>query len=95
MTGRARFERFFNRRGFLRDAGERIEFTQDADNWLSLTVGCDERGWHSGDAALDFEALLLGVIGKRFGGFVLAQRCFRKGPDLVAQLGQLGFVFFN
>src|SRR5262245_3713187 len=95
VAWRACFERLLDRRGFLRDAGQRVEFTEDADDRAPLPVGRNEGRRHSGDATLDFEAFTLGVTAERLRRLALAQRGFGEGPDLVAEFDHFRLAHFD
>ena len=65
MPGGTIMDRGAGRRRGLRQARQRIELTEYADNGFSLAVARDERCRHAGNAALDVEPLLLGVVGEQ------------------------------
>ena len=49
--------RFFLGISGLRDAGERVEFADDADDRMAAAVAGNEAGGHPGHAGFDGEAL--------------------------------------
>lgn len=58
MTRRAFFQHFTAGPGVLRQAGQRVVFTQNTDYGLALTKSCHKSGGDSSHAFLDFETFL-------------------------------------
>lgn len=62
MAGSTLYDWRLDRRGLLRETGQSIVFTHDADDWLAGTITGSEGSRHAGYAAADLKALGLGVI---------------------------------
>ena len=67
---------------------QRIILGQDANDWLTTTIGCDEGGIEAGDAALDLEAVLLEFVGQCRHRLVLLECDLRVGVHPLGDLNQ-------
>ena len=68
--------------GFLGYAGQRVEFTHDADDRLAAAPLRDEGGRHPRKVGLDRESVAFQFLLQDAGALVLLEAEFRSLPDL-------------
>src|SRR5688572_26372823 len=93
VTGLTWLQSFFNGRSFLRETRQRVVLAEYAYDGTALAVSSSESRRHSCDAALNFEPLTLGIIGKQPRRPSLAQRGLGERPHLIAEIRKLGSMF--
>ncbi len=92
VARRPGLERLLGRLGALRDPGEGVVLTENADDRMAFAIGRDEGGGQSGHAPVDREALGFEIVLEEGGGPGLPEPGFGKGPDLIGETDQLGPV---
>src|SRR5689334_20274970 len=95
MTWPSFMQRVFRRINFLRQSRQCIELTHDANHRTSTSVSSDKRCRYFTNATLNLKSVGFGVVCESFCRLRFIERCFLKGPDLIADLGHLRSLTLN